>query len=84
MGLPLQRVKQIEGVFGKPTFAQLRVLCLFKQGTRQMAQTVQSVHLNGGTLAALTQAEPAVSCSSGEIFYGHVYQYQHIIIERPA
>ena len=49
-----------------------------------MVQTVQAVHLNGGILAALTQAEPAVSCSSGEILYGYVYQYQHFIIERPA
>ncbi|WP_323921472.1 hypothetical protein [Aeromonas caviae] len=49
-----------------------------------MAQIVQSVRLNGGILAALTQAEPAVSCSSGEILYGYVYQYQHFIIERSA
>jgi hypothetical protein len=49
-----------------------------------MEQTVQSVRLNGGILAALTQAEPAVSCSSGEILYGYVYQYQYFITERPA
>jgi len=48
-----------------------------------MEQSVQTVHLNGGILTVST-AEPAVSSSSGEIFYGYVYQYQHIIIERSA
>jgi len=84
MGLPLQSVKQIEGCSEIQHLRNCGSDVRSNRGPARWYRPVQSVHLNGGTLAALTQAEPAVSCSSGEIFYGYVYQYQHIIIERPA
>ncbi|MNQ85502.1 hypothetical protein D3C85_1006690 [compost metagenome] len=82
--MPLQNVKQNEGCSEVQHLRNCGFDVRSNRGPARWYRPVQAVHLNGGILTVLTQAEPAVSCSSGEIFYGHVYQYQHFIIERPA